>query len=275
MILENRSANALPPLAFAALPLAERLVGEHPSPNTLGLALLAELGLGDPSVLLEMVLTSESGRATNIHAPGTHALEGVLLSEHVEVPQCEAGSELDVAGLWVRALSGETDGCRSLEVAKDGYTSLCIDSGGVHSSSVRGTTAAHAQELDLSHDKAVAAAMLAHNAVEMSKTLEVENLLGRRLAAHARVPVVVALDKTNHTTTSITKDGLLVIGGVAGNKLRLSAHARNLLDGAHDHVSVALSDLECGIDLVGVVVGANVLQSRLVLWLHVGPAWLG
>jgi hypothetical protein len=35
-----------------------------------------------------------------------------------------------------------------------------------------------------------------------------------------------------------------------------------------------LSYLESGVDLVGVVVGADVLESGLVLWLHVRTAWL-
>jgi hypothetical protein len=222
-----------------------------------------------------MVLAGESRRATDVHAPGTHALEWVLLGEHVEVPERETGGELDVTGLGVCALGGETDGGGGLEVAEDGDTGLCVDGGGVNGGSVGGTAAADAKELDLSHDEAIAAAVLAHDAVEMRKALEVENLLGRRLAAHTRVPVVVALDETNNAATSITKDGLLVVGGIARDILGLSAHTRDGLDSTHDHVSVTLGDLESGIDLVGVIVGANVLERGLVLGLHGGAAWLG
>lgn len=39
-------------------------------------------------------------------------------------------------------------------------------------------------------------------------------------------------------------------------------------------MSAALSDFESGIDLVGIVVGANVLKGRLVLWLKVLAARL-
>jgi hypothetical protein len=130
------------------------------------------------------------------------------------VPERKTGGELDITGLGVCALGGETDRGGSLEVAKDGNTGLSVDSGGVDGGSVGRTTAAHAQELDLGHDEAIAAAVFAHNTVEMRKTLEVQDLLGRRLAAHTSVPVVVALDETNNATASITKDGLLVVGGV-------------------------------------------------------------
>ena len=40
-------------------------------------------------------------------------------------------------------------------------------------------TAADAEKFDLGHDEAVAAAVLAHDTVEVSEALEVENLLWR------------------------------------------------------------------------------------------------
>jgi hypothetical protein len=172
------STNALSPLALPTLPLAEWLVWEHPATNALSLALLAKLRLGDPRIFPKVVLAGESSRTADVHAPGAHALEWVLLREHMEIPEREAGGELDVASLGVCALSREADGRGGLEVAEDRDTILSVDSGRVNGCSVRRTTAANTEKLDLSHDEAVAAAVLAHDAVEMRKTLEVQDLLG-------------------------------------------------------------------------------------------------
>ena len=116
--------------------------------------------------------------------------------------------------------------------------------------------------------------MLAHDAVQMREALEVQDLLWRGLAAHAGVPLVVALDKADNTTAAVAEERLLEVGGVVGDELRLLAGAGNRLDSAHDHVGATLGNLESGVDLVGVVVGANVVQSRLVLWLEILAAGL-
>ena len=86
--------------------------------------------------------------------------------------------------------------------------------------------------------------------------------------------MVVALYETDDAAPAVAEESLLVVGGVVGDELWLCALASDRLDGAHDHVRVALSDLESGIDLVGVVVGADVLERRLVLWLQVLAARL-
>lgn len=171
--------NALAALALPALALAQRLVGEDPAAHALRLTLLAQLWLGDPCVLLEEVLAGQGSRAADVHAPGAHALEWVLLGKHVEVPQRKGRCEQDVACLWVGARDGQADRGRGLEVAVDGNTGLRVDSGGVDGCSVRGAAAAHAEKLNLRHDEAVAAAVLAHDAVQMGEPLEVEDLLGR------------------------------------------------------------------------------------------------
>lgn len=116
--------------------------------------------------------------------------------------------------------------------------------------------------------------MLAHHAVKVCKTLEVEYLLWWRLAAHACVPLVVTLDKTDDATTAVAEQRLLIVRGIVGNKLWLCAGSRGGLDGAHNHVCVSLSDLEGSVDLVGVVVCADILKRRLVLGLEVLAAGL-
>jgi hypothetical protein len=261
-----RLTNALATTALAALALAQRLVREYPSAHALRLALLAELGLGDPSILLEVVLPGQRSGTADLHAPGAHALERVLFGEHVEVPQGEGGSELHIAA-GRHTGCGQRDGRRELEVAEDGHAGCRVEGGGVRSRRV--AACADAQELDLGHDEAVAAAVLAHDALQVSEALEVEDLLGCGLAAHASVPVVVALDETDDAAASVTKESLLEVGRVAGDELGLVAGTSGRLDGAHLHVAVALGDLEGSVDLVGVVVGADVVKSVLVLWLHV------
>lgn len=265
-------ANALATATLAALALAQRLVREDPAANTLRLALLTKLGLGDPRVLLEVVLPGQRRRAADLHAPGAHTLKGVLLGEHVKVPQREGRRKLDVAGARDTG-SRQRDRSGQLEVPEDGHAGCGVEGGGVGGRRV--ATGAHAEELDLGHDEAVAAAVLAHDALEVSEALEVKNLLGCGLAAHASVPVVVALDETNNAATSITEEGLLEVGGVAGDELGLVAGVGSGLDGAHLHVAVALGDLESSVDLVGVVVRADVVESRLVLRLHVLASGLG
>jgi hypothetical protein len=47
-------------------------------------------------------LPGQSGRATDVHAPGAHTLKGVLLGEHVQVPKSEGSGQLNVASLRVR-----------------------------------------------------------------------------------------------------------------------------------------------------------------------------
>jgi hypothetical protein len=152
---------------------------------------------------------------------------------------------------------------------------LGIDDCRVGSREVRGATAADAEKLDFSHDEAVAAAVLAHHALEMSEALKVEDLLGRRLAAHTSVPLIVALHETNNAAAAVAKERLLIVGGVVGDELWLLTLTGYGLDGTHHHVAVSLGDLEGCIDLVGVVVCANVLESRLILRLQVLAAGLG
>ena len=130
------------------------------------------------------------------------------------------------------------------------------------------------EKLNLGHDEAIAAAVLAHHTVQVGQALEVQDLLRGRLAAHTRVPLVVALDEANNATTAIAKEGLLVVGRIVGDELGLRASSSHGLDSAHDHVGASLRDLEGGVDLVGIVVGADVLESRLVLWLQVLAAGL-
>jgi hypothetical protein len=269
-------ANALSSLPLATFALAQRLLGEHPPADPLGLPLLAELRLGDPTVLLfEMILSCEGSGAANVYAPCAHTLEGVLLGEHMQVPQCQGRGELDVASRRVRTMGGEADGCRCLEEAKEWGTCLCVDCCWVDGSGIGWAAAAHTQEFDLGHDEAVAATVLAHHAMQMCETLKVQDLLGRRLAAHACVPLVVALDKPDDAATAFAEDGLLVVGGVVRDELRLCASTRHGLDSAHDHVGVTLGHLERGIDLIGIVVGANIVKGGLVLWLHALTTWLG
>jgi hypothetical protein len=86
--------------------------------------------------------------------------------------------------------------------------------------------------------------------------------------------LVVALDETDDAASAVAKESLFVVGGVVGDKLWLLALTSDRLDGAHDHVRVSLGNLKGSIDLVGVVVCADVLERRLVLWLQVLAAGL-
>ena len=95
----------------------------------------------------------------------------------MKVPESKSGGELDVTGLGVRTGCGEADRGGSLEVTVDGDAGLGVDGRGVGGGEGGWAAAADAEELDFGQDEAVAATVLAHHAVEVSETLEVEDLL--------------------------------------------------------------------------------------------------
>jgi hypothetical protein len=73
---------------------------------------------------------------------------------------------------------GETDWRRELEVPEDGDPGLgSVDGGGIEDCG--GATCADAEEFDLGHDEAVAAAVLAHHTVQVCEALKVQDLLRR------------------------------------------------------------------------------------------------
>lgn len=116
--------------------------------------------------------------------------------------------------------------------------------------------------------------MLAHHAVQVRKALEIKDLLRWAFAAHASVPLVVALDEADDTTTAVAVDGLLVIGRIVRDELGLLARANHRLAGTHHHVCCTLGDLEGRVDFSSIVVGADVVESGLSLGLEAGSSRL-
>lgn len=105
---------------------------------------------------------------------------------------------------------------------------------------------AHADEFDFRDDKAVAAVVFAHTAVEVRQRGEIENFSVTHFAAHPGVPAVKGHDEADDATTTIASNGVLVVVLVICHKVR------PVLDsfGAHgDMVLVALADFERIIDL--------------------------
>lgn len=224
------------------------------------------------------MLAGKSGGAANLHAPAAlDTRERVLLGEHVQVPECQTGSHLGnhLTGLLIdaKAVSRDADGSAELEVAEERHTRAGVgaDGGSVHGLARGGgvTTAADANHLDLGHDEAVAAAVLAHDAVQVRKAGEVVDLLVGCLGAHASVPLVIRLDNADDTTTLVTVDGLLVVGGVVGHEVDRSLVGGEALAGAERHVGVALGNAESGADLGAIVVTDDVVKGRLAFRHHV------
>jgi len=207
------SFGSLAPLSPSTLPLAQRLFRPHPTPHPLRLPLLTEIRLGDPAIPLQAVLPGQSRRTTNVHSPAAHTRQRVLLGQHMQIPQRQTSSHLH-ATVLSSALSRQPNRSRHFQVPKDGNTSLSIDSCGIHSRSIRRATAANTQQLNLCDDEAVAAPMLPHNTVKMSQALQIQDLLWGALAPHTGVPLIIALDKANNTTTGVTRKRLFVVAGI-------------------------------------------------------------
>ena len=129
----------------------------------------------------------------------------------MEVPQRDAGCHLDVARVGVEAVRGEADGRADLKVPEDGDAGLRVDDGGVGGERRRGAAAAHAEELDLRHDEAVPAAVLAHVAVQVGESAQVLDLPVVAFDAHASVPAVEGLDEADDTAETTAVDELRVV----------------------------------------------------------------
>ena len=150
---------------------AQRLFRPHPAPEPSSLSLLHLTCLRHPRISLKTILPCQRCWSTNIHSPSAcNTWQGVLLGKHVQVPESDAGGHLD-GTIFRDTRGGEADGRGELEVSEDGNASLRIDDGGVEGCRRRWSAAADAHELDLGHDEAIAATVLAHHAVQMREAL--------------------------------------------------------------------------------------------------------
>ncbi len=121
---------------------------------------------------------------------------------------------------------------------------------------------AHADELDLGDDEAVAGVAFAHQAVQVGEAGEVEGLLAVFLLAHARVPDFERLDETDDTAAA-ERVGLVVgVGRLEEWTVFLGA-----LRDHGDVMLVALARLEGCVDFRGVECVDGVLECAFVGWL--------
>ena len=157
-------------------------------------------------------------------------MAGRVAREHVQVPQGHAGGEAGVGG--------GGDGGRELEQAEVGHAL------GAH---------AHADELDLGEEEAVAGAVLAHAALQVRQALQVLDLGLAELVAHARVPAVEGLDEADDAAAAVAEEGLRVFVGVGRDEVRAVGGAE--LVGAHRQVrDLAHRRFEGGVEFGGVEV---------------------
>ena len=104
--------------------------------------------------------------------------------------------------------------------------------------------------------------MLAHVALQVGETEEVEDFLVWRLDTHAGVPALVGLDNADDTTFAIAEDHLGDIVFVIGDKARTVS----VFADAHGNVAVGTEgDFEGGIDFDHVKVANEVHKSRFRL----------
>ena len=108
---------------------------------------------------------------------------------------------------------------------------------------------AHDDHFDLRHDVAVAAAVLAHEFVQVCEAAEVFDFLLIAFNAHAGVPAFKGIDKADDVAYASAVDELGLVVGVVGDEGGLVASG----GWAHNEVAVALGDGQGGVELCGVV----------------------
>ena len=200
------------------------------------------------------LLSTQRHRRPDVDFPAALALKWLIGTEHVEVPEREAGRQA-VALL-------QSDGVGEVQEAEIGRPFLSAH--------------AHADEFDLGDDEAVAAVVLAHHALQVG---EVGEILDVRLAlsvTHARVPDLVGFDEADEAAATVgAADGLGGVVCVGGEEVR-AVFGRVL--GSHGDVAgVALTGFDGGVDLGRVEAGDDVLEGALVGWFEgcVADGWAG
>ena len=132
-----------------------------------------------------------------------------------------------------------------------------------------GCPQAHADELDLGEQEAVAARVLAHAAVQVREALQVLDAGLAELVAHARVPAVKGLDEADDAAAAVAAEDVFGVVLVVGEEVRAVAVAG--LVGAHrDVVELALGDFEGGVDFDGVEVAVDFEKGGFGLRLEAG-----
>lgn len=121
---------------------------------------------------------------------------------------------------------------------------------------------AHADEFDFRDDEAVAAVVLAHDALQMGEVREVFDVGLALAVAHACVPDVVGFDEADEAAAAVAAEGLGRVVGVGGEEVGAVFAGVFGLHG--DVAGVALAGFDGGVDLGGVEARDDVLEAALV-----------
>lgn len=234
----------LPPL----LPPMKRIRRQHPPPHRLRSPHLALLDPRDPLIppLPQNLHTAHPRRRPNLHPPPHLPRQPILLRQHIQIPQRHPG----------RHAFRRTRADRRAEFQEAEVGRL-----------VRGLGAeADADELDLREQEAVAAGVVAHDALQVGEAGEVEDLLVADFVAHARVPAVVGLDEPDDAGARGAGEG----GGGVGLVVAQEVGAFGGVacgGGAHgDVVGPAQAGFERGVDFWEVEVAAEFEESGFRGW---------
>lgn len=227
-----------PPLL---LPM-ERIPRHNPPPHRLRIPRLPLLRPRDPRILLRQNLhPRQRRRRPHIDPPPNlprqrlmQSITGTILGQHVQKPQRHASRQ---------TLRGtRADRRRQLQETEIGHL-------------VR--AGAHADELDLGDEEAVAAAVVAHAALQVGQPGEVEDFFLPDLVPHAGVPAVVGFDQADDAAARVAGKGLLDVVLVVGDEVRAVGFVR-LLGEHRDVVGAAQADFERVVHFRAVVVAAEV-----------------
>lgn len=238
---------------LAELLAADGVLREDPAASALGLPLLGELGLGHPVVAGQGLAAGALGGGADLGLVAGLAGDDLVGGELAETKEGQAGGELLLLGVVALAGGGE------------------LDRGNLEEAKVRGALGAVADdnELNLGQDEAVAAAVLAHDVVEVGEAAEVLDALDVALDAHAGVEAVKGLGQADDAGGGLAAKHGSGRGGLAahvGSEDVLRGRAGLLGGGSRGELQGALrGERQSRVELGDVVRAVDLVQSSLGL----------
>ena len=121
---------------------------------------------------------------------------------------------------------------------------------------------AHADEFDFRDDEAVAAVVLAHQALQVRQVGEVFHVGLAPAVPHARVPELVGLDEADEASAAVAADGVGEVVGIGGEEV--GAVFGGVFGSHGDVAGVALAGFDGRVDFGGVEARDDVLEAALV-----------
>ena len=183
--------------------------------------------------------------------------EGRILGQHIQIPERHAR----------RQTLSSTCADRRCQL-QESEVGSCIR---------RLCPSADTHQFNFREDKAIAARVLAHKALQVGEPSQVEDFLLSNFVPHTGIPAMVGFDQANHAATAVAVKGLLDVALIVGDKVW--AIGRVGLR-AHGNAIAAVSGqrgyLQRCVDFGSVVVTAHLKKQGLIRRIKtlLGDMWL-